>query len=212
EVLIVQGDRGGKGEKSKLSILSCSKTQKYIKRGCPIFLAQVTKKETEGKSEEKRLEDVPTGLPPMRQVEFQIDLVQGIYKTEFLTMRSPSLVCHKERWIFSDVYRLPRAEQADCEESVFTPENRRLKLCSAPIFALPEGSENFMVYRDASRKGLGVVLMQREKVMAYVSHQLKIHEKNYTTHDLELGAAVFALKMWSTNALCLLIIRVYNIL
>nr|GEU42307.1 retrotransposon protein, putative, Ty3-gypsy subclass [Tanacetum cinerariifolium] len=60
------------------------------------------------------------------------------------------------------------------------------KLCSAPILALPEGSENFMVYNDASRKGLGAVLMQREKVIAYASRQLKIHEKNYTTHDLEL--------------------------
>ncbi|GJW72640.1 putative reverse transcriptase domain-containing protein [Tanacetum coccineum] len=60
EVLIVQGDRDGKGEKSKLSIISCTKTQKYIKRGCLIFLAQVTKKETEDESEEKRLEDVPT--------------------------------------------------------------------------------------------------------------------------------------------------------
>nr|GFA38432.1 putative reverse transcriptase domain-containing protein [Tanacetum cinerariifolium] len=59
EVLIVQGDRGGKGEKSKLRIISCTKTHKYIKRGCLIFLAQVTKKETEDKSEEKRLEDMP---------------------------------------------------------------------------------------------------------------------------------------------------------
>ncbi|GJT16292.1 putative reverse transcriptase domain-containing protein [Tanacetum coccineum] len=70
------------------------------------------------------------------------------------------------------------------------------KLCSAPILALPEGSENFMVYYDASHKGLGAVLMQREKVIAYASRQLKVHEKNYTTHDLELGAVVFALKMW----------------
>ncbi|GJX52860.1 putative reverse transcriptase domain-containing protein [Tanacetum coccineum] len=59
-----------------------------------------------------------------------------------------------------------------------------------------EGSENFMVYCDASHKGLGSVLMQREKVIAYASRQLKVHEKNYTTHDLELGAVVFALKMW----------------
>ncbi|GKD89906.1 putative reverse transcriptase domain-containing protein, partial [Tanacetum coccineum] len=70
------------------------------------------------------------------------------------------------------------------------------KLCSAPILALPEGSENFVVYCDASRKGLGTVLMQREKVIAYALCQLKIHEKNYTTHDLELGAIVFTLKMW----------------
>ncbi|GJX34473.1 putative reverse transcriptase domain-containing protein [Tanacetum coccineum] len=70
------------------------------------------------------------------------------------------------------------------------------KLCSAPILALPEGSEDFIIYCDASIKGLGTVLMQREKVIAYPSRQLKIHEKNYTTHDLELGAVVFSLKLW----------------
>ncbi|GKA06251.1 putative reverse transcriptase domain-containing protein [Tanacetum coccineum] len=67
---------------------------------------------------------------------------------------------------------------------------------SAPILALPEGSEDFIIYYDASKKGLGIVLMQREKVISYASCQLKIHEKNYTTHDLELGAVVFALKIW----------------
>nr|GEY28335.1 reverse transcriptase domain-containing protein [Tanacetum cinerariifolium]GEY89778.1 reverse transcriptase domain-containing protein [Tanacetum cinerariifolium] len=60
------------------------------------------------------------------------------------------------------------------------------KLCSALILALPDSSENFVVYCDASQKGLGVVLMQMEKVIAYASRQLKIHKKNYTTHDLEL--------------------------
>nr|GEU64466.1 putative reverse transcriptase domain-containing protein [Tanacetum cinerariifolium] len=69
-------------------------------------------------------------------------------------------------------------------------------LCSAPILALPKGSENFIVYYDASHKVLGAVLMQNEKVTAYASRQLKIHKKNYTTHDLELGVVVFALKMW----------------
>ncbi|GJV10943.1 putative reverse transcriptase domain-containing protein [Tanacetum coccineum] len=77
------------------------------------------------------------------------------------------------------------------EESAF--RLLKQKLCSAPILALPEGSKNFMVYCDASHKGLGTVLMQKEKVIAYISRQLKIHEKNYTTHDLELGAVVFAL-------------------
>nr|GFD19739.1 putative reverse transcriptase domain-containing protein [Tanacetum cinerariifolium] len=70
------------------------------------------------------------------------------------------------------------------------------KLCSAPFLALREGSEDFIVYCDASNKGLGVVLMQREKVISYASRQLKIHEKNYTTHDLELGVVVSALKIW----------------
>nr|GFC24576.1 putative reverse transcriptase domain-containing protein [Tanacetum cinerariifolium] len=70
------------------------------------------------------------------------------------------------------------------------------KLCSAPILALLEGSEDFVVYCDASPKGLGVVLMQRGKVIAYASRQLKVHKRNYTTHDLELGSVVFALKLW----------------
>nr|GFA12672.1 putative reverse transcriptase domain-containing protein [Tanacetum cinerariifolium] len=70
------------------------------------------------------------------------------------------------------------------------------KLCSAPILALLKGSEDFIVYCDASNKGLGAVLMQREKVISYASRQLEIHEKNYTAHDLELGALVFALKIW----------------
>nr|GEZ56830.1 hypothetical protein [Tanacetum cinerariifolium] len=69
---------------------------------------------------------------------------------------------------------------------------QKQKLCSAPILALPEETKDFMVYCDASLEGYGSVLMQREKVIAYASLQLKVHEENYTTHDLELGAVVFA--------------------
>ncbi|GJU62545.1 putative reverse transcriptase domain-containing protein [Tanacetum coccineum] len=69
-------------------------------------------------------------------------------------------------------------------------------LCDAPILTLPDEVEDFVVYCDASNQGLGCVLMQRGKVIAYASRQLKTHEKNYTTHDLELGAVVFALKTW----------------
>ncbi|GKD84090.1 putative reverse transcriptase domain-containing protein, partial [Tanacetum coccineum] len=82
----------------------------------------------------------------------------------------------------------------DKQEAAF--QLLKQKLCSAPILALPEGSKDFIAYYGASIKGLGVVLMQIEKVIAYASHQLKIHEKNYTTHDLELEAVVFALKIW----------------
>nr|GEZ24395.1 putative reverse transcriptase domain-containing protein [Tanacetum cinerariifolium] len=82
------------------------------------------------------------------------------------------------------------------EKEKTTFQTLKQKLCSAPILALPKGSENFVVYCDASHKGLGAVLMQKEKIIAYASRQLKIHEKNYTTYDLELGAVVFALKMW----------------
>ncbi|GKD57938.1 putative reverse transcriptase domain-containing protein [Tanacetum coccineum] len=89
EVLIIRGDDYGNG--SKLNIISCTKTHKYIQKGCRVYLAQVTSKKAEDKSEEKRLEDVPIirefpevfpddlpGLPPARQVEFQIDLVPGV--------------------------------------------------------------------------------------------------------------------------------------
>ncbi|GJR12163.1 putative reverse transcriptase domain-containing protein [Tanacetum coccineum] len=85
-------------------------------------------------------------------------------------------------------------EWGDKQETTF--QLLKQKLCSAPILSLPEGSEDFIVYYNASIKGLGAVLMQREKVIAYASRQLKIHEKNYTTHDLELGAVVFSLKLW----------------
>nr|GFA91365.1 putative reverse transcriptase domain-containing protein [Tanacetum cinerariifolium] len=109
-------------------------------------------------------------------------------------------------------------EWGDKQEAAF--QLLKQKLCSAPILALPEGSKDFhilrcfeqrvgrcvdakgegskdfIVYCDASNKGLGIVLIQREKLISYALRQLKIHEKNYTTHDLELGAVVFALKIW----------------
>ncbi|GJX22995.1 putative reverse transcriptase domain-containing protein [Tanacetum coccineum] len=80
------------------------------------------------------------------------------------------------------------------EEATF--QLLKQKLCSVLILALPKGSENFVVYCDASHKELGAVLIQKEKFIAYASSHLKIHENNYTTHDLELGVVVFALKMW----------------
>lgn len=80
-----------------------------------------------------------------------------------------------------------------CEGSF---EKLKDRLTSAPVLTLPEGTEGFVVYCDASRVGLGCVLMQHGKVVAYASRQLKNHEKNYPTHDLELAAVVFALKIW----------------
>ncbi|GJR84184.1 putative reverse transcriptase domain-containing protein [Tanacetum coccineum] len=79
------------------------------------------------------------------------------------------------------------------QESAF--QLLKQKLYEAPILALPEGNDDFVVYCDASHQGLGAVLMQREKVIAYASRQLKPNEENYTTHDLELGVVVFALKI-----------------
>ncbi|GJR51438.1 putative reverse transcriptase domain-containing protein [Tanacetum coccineum] len=81
------------------------------------------------------------------------------------------------------------------EEQELAFQTLKDKLCNAPVLALLDGPEDFVVYYDASKIGLGYVLMQRGKVIAYASRQLKIHEKNYTTHDLELGVVVFALKI-----------------
>jgi len=69
-------------------------------------------------------------------------------------------------------------------------------LTTAPILILPKLDEPFVVYCDASKLGLGGVLMQDGKVVAYASRQLRIHERNYPTHDLELAAVVFVLKIW----------------
>ncbi|GKA85535.1 putative reverse transcriptase domain-containing protein [Tanacetum coccineum] len=159
---------------------------------------------------ERRIEDVPIvrdfpevfpedlpGLPPTRQVEFHIELVpraapvaRAPYRMHLTEMKED---------IARDPASTPRfglgpdiiSKKKLCQ----LLENR--KLCAlTTILALPEGSEDFVVYCDTSIKGLGAVLMQRMKVIAYASRQLKIHEKNYTTHDLELGAVVFALKIW----------------
>ncbi|KAD5507948.1 hypothetical protein E3N88_15651 [Mikania micrantha] len=70
------------------------------------------------------------------------------------------------------------------------------KLCNVPILSLLEGTDNFVVFCDAWHQGLGCVLIQKDKVIAYASRKLQVHEKNYTTHDLELAVVIFALKLW----------------
>nr|GEU45864.1 putative reverse transcriptase domain-containing protein [Tanacetum cinerariifolium] len=82
------------------------------------------------------------------------------------------------------------------EEQEKSFEELKQRLVSAPVLTLPSGSGRFQIYSDASKKGLGCVLMQHGKVIAYASRQLKPYEMNYPTHDLELAAVVFALKIW----------------
>ncbi|GJX80368.1 putative reverse transcriptase domain-containing protein [Tanacetum coccineum] len=216
----------------------------------------------EKKSDEKKLEDIPVvkefpdvfpedlpGIPPVRQVEFQIDLIPGaapVAQTPYrlapseMQELSNQLQELTDRGIHVDPARL---EAVKIETSPTTPTEVRQflglagyyrrfiegfskiakpltrltqknksyiwgeeqesafqllkqKLREAPILASPKGNDNFVVYCDASLQGLGAVLMQREKVIAYASRQLKPHEENYTTHDLELGAVIFALKIW----------------
>nr|GEW64803.1 putative reverse transcriptase domain-containing protein [Tanacetum cinerariifolium] len=203
------GDGSSEGSNLRLSIISCTKTQKYIQRGCHVFLAQILVKNIKAKSEEKRLEDVPTiqdfpkvfpRLSPARQVKCQIDLVLGVA----LVTRAPYRLAPSKIFIegFLKIARpitkltqkSVKYEWGEKEEIVF--RLLKQKLCSASIMVLPEGSENFVVYCDASYKGLDAVLMQKEKATAYASRQLKVHKKNYMTHDLELGAVVFPLKIW----------------
>ncbi|GJT35310.1 putative reverse transcriptase domain-containing protein [Tanacetum coccineum] len=377
------------GNGTRLNIISCTKTHKYLLKGHHVFLAHVTTKEIEDKSGEKRLEDVPivrdfpevfpedlSGLPPTRQVEFQIDLVPGAapvarapYRLAPSEMKelseqlqelsdkgfirpssspwgAPVLFVKKKDGSFrmcidyrelnkltvKNRYPLPRIDdlfdqlqgssvyskidlrsgyhqlrvrEEDISKTAFRTRYGHYEfqvmpfgLTNAPavfmdlmnrvckpyldkfvivfiddiliysknekeheehlkailellkkeelyakfskcefwiprvqflghvidrqgihvdpakiesikdwaspktpteirqFLALPQGAENFIVYCDALHKGLGVVLMQNEKVIAYASRQLKIYEKNYTTHDLELGAVVFALKIW----------------
>ncbi|GJS64583.1 putative reverse transcriptase domain-containing protein [Tanacetum coccineum] len=152
------------------------------------------------------------GLPPTRHVEFQIDLVPGAapiarspYKKEheghLKVILSegihvdPAKIKSVKDWASPKIpteirqflgLKSVKFDWGEKEEAAF--QSLKQKLYSAPILALPEGSENFVIYCNALHKGLGAVLMQREKFIAYASHQLKVHEKNYTKHDLELGA------------------------
>ena len=100
--------------------------------------------------------------------------------------------------IAAPLTRLTRKEEPflwseACQKSF---DELKRRLTSAPVLTLPSGQDGFAVYCDASRQGLGCVLMQNDKVIAYASRQLKKHEQNYPTHDLELAAVVFALRIW----------------
>ncbi|GJW75611.1 putative reverse transcriptase domain-containing protein [Tanacetum coccineum] len=260
ETLIVRGDGSDRGNETRLNIISCTKTQKYMLKGCPIFLAHVTTKEIEDNQRRNDLRMyrsfeifLNTGTLSISKQEHEehLKLILELFKKEELyakfskcqfwilkvhflghvidsqgihvdpakiksikdwaSPKTPTdihqflgLVGYYRRFIegFSKIAKSVtkltqkgvKFDWGDKQEAVF--QLIKQKLCSAPILALPKGSKDFIVYYDASIKGLGAVLMQREKVINYASRQLKIHEKNYTTHDLELGAVVFALKIW----------------
>nr|GEW55122.1 retrotransposon protein, putative, Ty3-gypsy subclass [Tanacetum cinerariifolium] len=133
------------------------------------------------------IDDISIYSKSRKEHEGHLKLILKLLKEEELYAKFSKC----EFWLLKKSMKFDWGEKAEAAFQLV-----KQKLCSASILALPEGSKNFVVYCDASHKRLGAILMQKEKVIAYASCQLKVHEKNYATHDLELGAVVFALKMW----------------
>ncbi|GKB12823.1 putative reverse transcriptase domain-containing protein [Tanacetum coccineum] len=136
-----------------------------------------------------KIESIKDGASPKTPIKIRQFLgLAGYYRRfieGFLKIAKPMTKLTQKKVAFA---------WGDKQETAF--QKLKNKLCSTPILALPQGAVNLIVYCDASHKGLGTVLMQNKKVITYASRQSKIHEKNYTTHDLELGAVMFALKLW----------------
>ncbi|GKA86651.1 putative reverse transcriptase domain-containing protein [Tanacetum coccineum] len=178
ETLIIHGDGSNQGNKTRLNIILCTKTQNYMLKGCHVFLAHVTTKETEDKSEKKRLEDIQD-FPKV----FSEDLPDPAKIESIKDWASPKTPMEIHQFLgLAGYYRRFIEGFSKIAKSMTKLTQKGVKF--------DWGSGDFVVYCDASHKGLGDVLMQREKVIAYASQLFKIHEKNYTTHDLELGSVI----------------------
>nr|GEX20808.1 putative reverse transcriptase domain-containing protein [Tanacetum cinerariifolium] len=218
EILIVRGDGHNRVNETRLNIISCTKTQKYMLKGCHVFLAHVTTKKTEDKSGEKLLEDVPIvrdfievfpedlpGLPPTRQVKFQIDLIPGVAPVA----RAPYLLA------LSEMKELSETRYGHYEFQVMpfglmnTPAifmdlmNQVCKPCLDKYMIV--FIDDILIYsknKEEHEEHLKLILELLKKEELYTKFSKcefwthKTHEKNYTTRDLELGAVVFALKIW----------------
>ncbi|XP_073138230.1 uncharacterized protein [Henckelia pumila] len=174
-------------------LISVGKAWQLLNKGCEGFLASVTCNQ---ELPRPKLEDVEVvrdfpevfpddivGLPPAREIAF----LGHIVSAKGIEVDSAKIEAIKN-WV--------TPKNATEIRSFLGLAVLKKKLMTAPVLAIPEGTGRFVIYTDASKSGLGAVLMQDGKVIAYASRQLKIHEKNYPTHDLELAAVVFALKLW----------------
>ncbi|GJS63343.1 putative reverse transcriptase domain-containing protein [Tanacetum coccineum] len=193
EILIVRGDGSSNEHGTRLNIISCTKAQEYLTKGCHVFLANITATKDEDKSKEKRLEDVPvvqefpevfpedlSGIPPTRQVEFRIDLVPGATPVAWAPYRLASSEMKElaeklqeltdkgfirpssSPWGAPVLFKGVKFDWGDKQEAAF--QLLKQKLCSAPILALPEGSEDFIAYCDASKKFWALFVCTRKKV------------------------------------------------
>nr|GEV79770.1 hypothetical protein [Tanacetum cinerariifolium] len=237
EILIVHGDGSNNKHGSRLNIISCTKTQNYLLKGCPIFLAHVTTKKAEDKSEEKRLEDELKKLTmknryPLLGIDDLFDQLQGssvyskidlrlgyhqlrvreedISKTTFRTryghyefqampfglpnasavfMDLMNLVCkpylEKFMIVFIDDILIYSKSKKEHEEPLKLIMELLKKEEFTPILALPEGSKDFIVYYDASIKGLDAVLIQREKGIAYGTKRTVFTDHKSLLHILD---------------------------
>ncbi|GJU82222.1 putative reverse transcriptase domain-containing protein [Tanacetum coccineum] len=218
EILIIHGDEINQGYEARLHIISYTKIQEYMLKGCPEFPYVFP-------------EDLP-GLPPTRQVEFQIDLIpsaapvaQAPYRLVPSEMKELS---EQLKELFDKGFIRPSSSPWGAPVLFVKKKDRSFRMCIdywefnkltvknqheehlKLILELLKKEELYAKFSKCEfwipkvqflghmidNQGLGAMLMQREKVIAYTSRQLKIHEKNYTTHDLELGAVVFSLKLW----------------
>ncbi|GJV81834.1 putative reverse transcriptase domain-containing protein, partial [Tanacetum coccineum] len=249
KTLIFHGDGSNNGHESRLNIISCTKAQRYLLEGCPIFLAQVTMKKAEDKSKEKRLEEVPIvqdfpevfpedlpGIPPTRQVEFQIDLIPGAAPVA----RAPYRLAPSEMKELSDQlkelsdkgfirpssspwgapvlfvkkkdgsFRFKYLSKIDLEVGFSSTKGSLKKICKDRPSETRYGHYEFQCYAEQAKSMQSTKLilggcLRKEQLYAKFSNANfdpkvqflgQIREKNYTTHDLELGAVVFALKIW----------------
>ncbi|KAL8093144.1 hypothetical protein AgCh_035145 [Apium graveolens] len=164
-----------------------SRRSRSASADCP---SEIKRKAIEGiKVDPVKIEAVSKWEQPKTPTEIRSFLgLAGYYRRfvkDFSKIASPltKLTRKNEKFVWTE----------KCEESF---QELKRRLVTAPVLALPDETGNFVIYSDASLKGLGCVLMQHDKVIAYASRQLKPHELKYPVHDLELAAIVFALKLW----------------